>query len=104
MVKFEDVPEALRLNYYVGAIVINDSFTEHEARVLWNDLLPLGLVKGKRPEPFGRLIPDLREAFELPQVPEELRAIALDLIDTTKKWHTYRADLVHDLLVMGWGR
>lgn len=104
MVKFEDVPEEQRLNYYTGDIVISDSFAEHEARVLWEALHGVQLVTGKRPEMFGSLLPKLREAFEQPRVPDEFRRIAVELIETTQKWHRYRRDMVHDLLVMGWGR
>lgn len=104
MVKFEDVPKEQRLNYYTGEIVISDSFAEHEARVVWRELERAHLVSGKQPDMFGRLLPRLRDAFELPQVPNDLREIALELLDTTRKWHQYRRDMVHDLLVMGWGR
>lgn len=104
MVKFEDVPKEQRLNYYTGEIVISDSFAEHEARVVWRELERAHLVSGKQPHMFGRLLPRLRDAFAMPQVPNDLREIALELLDTTRKWDQYRRDLVHDLLVMGWGR
>jgi|GEM_PF-1780855 len=104
MVRIEDVPEGQRLNYFTGDIVISDSFAEHEARVLWNTLYDVKLVSGKRPEMFGALLPRLQEAFERPEVPEDIRGIALGLIETTQRWHRYRRDMVHDLLVMGWGR
>lgn len=104
MPTFDEIPEPLRLNYFVGDIVISDSFTEHEARVLWGELLAVGLVPGKRPEMFGRLLPNLEDAFKRPEVPDDLRQMALDLLATTRTWHTYRRDLVHDLLTMGWGR
>jgi hypothetical protein len=99
-----EIPEELQLNYYMGEIVISDSFAEHEARVLWAALFGAGILAGKRPEMFGRLLPQLEDAFGLPQVPAELREIALPLLATTRKWHKYRRDLVHDLLVTGWGR
>lgn len=104
MVKFEDVPKEQRLNYYMGEIVISDSFAEHEARVVWRELERAHLVSNKQPAMFGRLLPRLRDAYELPQVPKDLREIASELLDTTWKWHRYRRDMVHDLLVMGWGR
>lgn len=101
--KVEDVPEPLRLNYFVGEITISDSYAEHEARVLWNVLARVGLVKGKWPEMFGRLLPGLQEAFERPEVPGAFREIVLPLLATTRNWHAYRRDLVHDLLTTGWG-
>lgn len=104
MVKFDDVPEELRLNYYTGEIVISDSFAEHEARVVWRELHRAHLVPEKQPDMFGRLLPSLRDTFELPRVPIDLREIAVELIDTTRKWHQYRRDMVHDLLLTGWGR
>ncbi|HTN90948.1 MAG TPA: hypothetical protein VL242_45060 [Sorangium sp.] len=104
MPELEDIPEALRLNYYVGDIVIGDSFTEHEGRVLWNALRSVGLVEGDYEQMFGRLLPKLENAFRRPEVPAELSSIALDLLATTRKWHGYRSALVHDLLTIGWGR
>lgn len=104
MVELEDVPEALRLNYFVGEIVITDSFAEHEARVLWKELHDAQLVSGRRPEPFGRLLPALLEAFQQPSVPADLGEIAAGLLTTTQMWHRYRRDIVHDLPVMNWGR
>lgn len=100
----EDVPEPLRLNYFVGEITISDSYAEHEARVLWNTLAAAGLVTGKRPEMFGRLLPVLQAAFDRPEVPEDFRAIVAPLLAETQRRHTYRRDLVHDLLTTGWGR
>jgi len=104
MVKFEDVPEALRLNYYMGEIAISDSFAEHEARVLWNHLFAVGLVSGKRPKMFGPLLKQLEEAFAKHELPDEYREIGAPLIAMTGEWHRYRSALVHDLLVIGWGR
>jgi hypothetical protein len=104
MPTLDQIPEELRLNYFMGDIVISDSFAEHEARVLWNTLQTAELVRGKRPEMFGRLLPRLQEAFVSPRVPKDLREIAVSLLETTRTWHSYRRDLVHDLLTMGWGR
>jgi hypothetical protein len=103
-VNLDEVPEPLRLSYLVGEITISDSYTEHEARVLWGVLRGMGLVSGKRwPREFGRLLPLLEDAFAQPEVPDEFRDLVLPLITTTRRWHTYRADLVHDLLATGWG-
>jgi hypothetical protein len=99
-----DVPEDLRLNFYMGQIVINDSFAEHEARVLWSSLREVGLVGEKRPEMFGRLLPSLGAALAAPVVPDPFREIALPVLESARGWHTYRRDLVHDLLVKGWGK
>jgi hypothetical protein len=93
-----DVPPELALNYYVGRLTIQDSWTEHEARVLWKDLAVCGVVKGQWAREFGRLLPKLEDAFKLPQIPKELRDIALPLLALTRKWHKYRADLVHDMV------
>jgi hypothetical protein len=75
-----EVPAEYRLNYYIGEIVISDSFAEHEARVLWNTLHEVELVVGKRPEMFGRLLPALEEAVAGQTVPAEFRDIALPLL------------------------
>ena len=99
-----DVPPELALNYYVGKLTIQDSWTEHEARVLWKDLSVCGIVKGQWAREFGRLLPRLEDAFKLPQIPNELRDIALPLLALTRKWHKYRADLVHDMVTTGWGK
>lgn len=104
MVNLDEIPEPLRLNYLVGEITISDSYAEHEARVLWNALGNVGLVKGKWPETFGRLLPGLEDAFGRPEVPDELREIVLPLLSQTRRWHKYRRDLVHDLLTTGWGQ
>jgi hypothetical protein len=103
-VKLDDVPEPLRLNYFVGEITVSDSYAEHEARVLWNTFSAAGLVKGKQwPGFFGTLLNVLTEAFERPEVPELLSEIVLPLLATTQRWHNYRAHVVHDLLAIGWG-
>ena len=47
---------------------------------------------------------DTRIAFSLTEVPTELGDIALPLLVLTRRWHTYRLILVHDLLVTGWSR
>jgi hypothetical protein len=99
-----EVPEEFRLSYYMGEIVIRDSFAEHEARVFWKVLYEVGIVGGKRPEMFGRLLPQLETAVQGPGVPTEFRDIAAPLLESTRVWHKYRRDLVHDLLVTGWGR
>lgn len=104
MLSPDEVPEELRLNYYVGAIVISDSVAEHEARVLWGKLSSVGRVTGNYPQMFGRLLPELERTFEQPDLPSELREMALDVLATTRHWHRYRRDLVHDLLTVGWGR
>jgi hypothetical protein len=104
MPEFEEVPDALRLNYYVGAIVINDSFTEHEGRVFWNTLREAGLTEDDYPREFGRLLRDVKKVLRAPEAPAEFRTLARDVIITTAKWHRYRSDLVHDLPTMGWGR
>lgn len=99
-----EVPEELQLNYYLGSIVISDSFAEHEARVFWYVLHSVGLVSGNRPEMFGRLLPNLEAAMNEPAVPAKFRDIALPLLEWARKWHTYRRDLVHVLPVTGWGK
>ena len=99
-----EVPEEFRLNYYMGEIVISDSFAEHEARVFWNVLHGVGLMVGRRPDMFGRLLPALEAAVGGPTVPAEFRDIATPLLESARVWHKYRRDLVHDLLVKGWGR
>jgi len=98
-----EVPKEFQLNYYVGDIVISDSFAEHAARVFWHTLGQVGLVSGGQPEMFGRLLPKLVMAVDAPALPAEFREIAVPLLELAQKWHRYRRDLVHDLLVTGWG-
>jgi hypothetical protein len=99
-----EVPAEYRLNYYIGEIVISDSFAEHESRLFWNALHDVKLASGKRPKMFGRLLPALEEAIAGPTVATEFRDIATPLLESTRVWHKYRRDLVHDLLVKGWGK
>lgn len=98
-----EIAEEHQLPYFLGQIVINDSYAEHEARVLWNAFHAAGLVKGKRPEMFGRLLPSLAEALKLPEAASEYRDVVAPLIEETRSRHRYRRDLVHDLLSTGWG-
>lgn len=99
-----EVPEQFRLSYYLGEIVIRDSFAEHEAHVLWKVLYELGIVSGKRAVMFGRLLPQLSNAIQDSGFPAEFRDIAVPVFESTRVWHKYRRDLVHDLLVTDWGR
>lgn len=99
----DELPAHLQLSLFTGEIVIHDSWAEHEARVLWRVLNDAGFASGKRPEMFGRLLPNLQQSLEAAAVPSGLRDIGLPLIESTRKWHQYRTDLVHDLLTTGWG-
>lgn len=102
-----DLPKEFELSFYLGEIVRNDVYAEHEMRVLWNFLDAAGLRQGLsagdykrgRERDFGRLIPQVRKLLSQSAVPPEFRRIALDVIETTHVSHTYRAKLVHDLLV-----
>lgn len=100
MPSLDDVPMELRLSYFVGEIVIADSYAEHEARVLWTVLADLGVLRGRRPEAFGRLLPGLIQAFAPPAVPEAFSRIAQDALHHAQRWHRFRRDLVHDLLAL----
>lgn len=102
--ELDEVPAKQHLSFYLGEIVIRDSWAEHEARVLWNVLSESGITTGKRPEMFGRLLPAIEESMKKASVPSEFREIAGPLIERTRRWHKYRTDLVHDLLTTGWSR
>lgn len=102
MVAFEDVPNELRMSYFVGEIVIRDSYAEHEARVLWNVLRAHQVVDSDYPREFGRLLKHMRRALLNEAVPEDIRQIALGVVEQATRWHRYRSALVHDLLSTGW--
>ncbi len=102
MVTFEEIPSHLRLSYFVGEIVIRDSYAEHEARMLWNVLRKHEIVSTEYPRAFGGLLTQTRRALRHDRLSEEIRRVAFGVIESAAKWHRYRSDLVHDLLTTGW--
>lgn len=102
MVAFEEIPSGLRLSYFVGEIVIRDSYAEHEARVLWNVLRTHEIVDKNHSREFGWLLDDLRKALRHKSIPDEIRQVARNVVRLATRWHKYRSALVHDLLTTGW--
>ena len=99
---YRDLPEDAQLSYLVGEIVRNDTYDEHEARVLWGYLFDAGLGAGtKRERDFGRLLPQLRTMLHEATVPQKFQRLATQVVDLAILGHRYRRDLVHDLLLHG---
>lgn len=99
MTEAADVPERYRLSYLVGEIVRNDSYAEHEARVLWHRLRAVGLGAERPLREFGRLLSELRRMMRDDRVPGDFSVIGQGAVDELAAAHRLRASLVHDVLM-----
>jgi cell division protein FtsL len=87
----DDMPEMYRLSFLVGEIVRNDTYAEHETRVLWNRLRDAGLGEENRQRDFGRLLPQVRSMLAEDRVPTKFRRLATQVVDDTLHAHQYRS-------------
>jgi hypothetical protein len=97
-IDYSKVPGEFRLSFVVGEIVRNDVYAENETKVLYKKLCESDVAEERAERDFGRLLPQVLKALELPQVPKPFRQIAAQVINKTQRAHSVRRDTVHDIL------